>query len=35
MGAGATAGSFATILTHPIDVVRAQVTVGSNQYTSV
>ena len=29
MGAGASAGIFATILTHPIDVVRARLTVQS------
>ena len=29
MGAGATAGTFATLLTHPIDVVRARLTIQS------
>ena len=29
MGAGAFAGVFATVLTHPIDVVRARLTVQS------
>lgn len=29
MGAGATAGIFATLLTHPIDVVRARLTIQS------
>ena len=29
MGAGASAGIFATILTHPIDVVRARLTIQS------
>ncbi len=29
MGAGAFAGMFATLLTHPIDVIRAKLTVQS------
>lgn len=31
MGAGAFAGMFATILTHPMDVVRAKLTVQSQK----
>ena len=31
MAAGAFAGMFATVLTHPIDVVRAKLTVQSHQ----
>ncbi len=33
MGAGAVAGVFATLLTHPMDVVRARLTVQSRQET--
>ena len=29
MGAGAVAGMFATVLTHPMDVIRAKLTVQS------
>ncbi len=29
MGAGAFAGMFATILTHPMDVIRAKLTIQS------
>jgi solute carrier family 25 phosphate transporter 23/24/25/41 len=35
MGAGASAGIFATLLTHPMDVIRAQLTIQPDRYPSI